>query len=229
MHYNQNPGGWNGFTTLSEFYNKFEAADKRRGVAYPTAGVANPGNRVNVGFLVGQQYNWANDAPLKDRTGLPLAFTPEVKLIENGANFEITGIRAYKYPIDYANDGSGNVDNDYVFFRLADVLLMKAEAILRGGTGTSAGTYGSTPLAIVNSIRTNRGASALASVNLDQLLEERGRELYLENWRRQDLIRFGKFLQPWQEKAASDPKYLLFAIPNQQLAVNPNLKPNPGY
>jgi len=229
MHYNQNPGGWNGFTTLSEFYNKFEATDKRRGVAYPTPGVANPGNRVNVGFLVGQQYNWANDAALKDRTGLPLAFTPEVKLIENGSNFEITGIRSYKYPIDYANDGSGNVDNDYVFFRLSDVLLMKAEAILRGGTGTSAGTYGSTALAIVNSIRTNRGASAVASVNLDQLLDERGRELYLENWRRQDLIRFGKFLQPWQEKAASDPKYLLFAIPNQQLAVNPNLKPNPGY
>jgi len=232
MHYNQNPGGWNGFTTLSDFYNKFEASDKRRGVAYPTPGAANPGNRVNVGFLIGQQYNWANDAALKDRTGLPLSFTPEVKLIENGANFEITGIRAYKYPIDYPNDGSGNVDNDYVFFRLTDVLLMKAEAILRGGTGTSAGPYGSTALSIVNNIRTSpsRGASALASLSLDQLIDERGRELYLENWRRQDLIRFGKFLAPFQEKpTASDPKYLLFAIPNQQLAVNPNLSANPGY
>jgi starch-binding outer membrane protein, SusD/RagB family len=53
--------------------------------------------------------------------------------------------------------------------------------------------------------------------------------MYLESWRRQDLIRFGKFLQPWQEKPTDDPKYLLFAIPNQQLAVNPNLQPNPGY
>ena len=232
MHYNQNPGGWNGFTTLSDFYNKFEATDKRRGVAYPTPGAANPGNRVNVGFLIGQQYNWADDAALKDRTGAPLAFTPEVKLIENGANFEVTGIRAFKYPIDYPNDGSGNVDNDYVFFRLPDVLLMKAEAILRGGTGTAAGPYGSTALSIVNYIRTNasRGASALAAVTLDQLIDERGRELYLESWRRQDLIRFGKFLTPFQEKpTASDPKYLLFAIPNQQLAVNPNLSANPGY
>lgn len=232
MHYNQNPGGWNGFTTLSDFYNKFEASDKRRGVAYPTPGAANPGNRVNVGFLIGQQYDWATDAALKDRTGLPLAFTPEVKLIENGANFEITGIRPFKYPIDYPNDGSGNVDNDYVFFRLTDVLLMKAEAILRGGTATTAGPYGGTPLEIVNYIRTNpsRGASALTSLNLDQLLDERGRELYLENWRRQDLIRFGKFLDPFQEKPEqSDPKYLLFAIPNQQLAVNPNLTRNPGY
>lgn len=232
MHYKQNPQGWNGFTTLSDFYNKFEATDKRRGVNYPTAGAPpNPGNRVNVGFLVGQQYDWTNDTLLRDRTGALMIFTPEVKIIETGNNLEITGIRAYKYPIDYPNDGSGNTDNDYVFFRLADVLLMKAEAILRGGTGTAAGTYGSTPVALVNSIRTHasRGASALASVTLDQLLDERGRELYLESWRRQDLIRFGKFLQPWQEKAQSDPKYLLFAIPNQQLAVNPNLKQNPGY
>ena len=232
MHYNQNPGGWNGFTTLSDFYGKFEAGDKRRGVAYPTPGAANPGNRQNVGFLVGQQYDWATDAVLKDRSGAPLAFTPEVKLIEGGDNLEVTGIRTFKYPIDYVNDGNGNVDNDYVFFRLADVLLMKAEAIMRGGTGTAAGSYGSTALAIVNSIRTNpsRGASSLAALTLDQLLDERGRELYWENWRRQDMIRFGKFLLPFQEKTAtSDPKYLLFAIPNQQLAVNPNLQPNPGY
>jgi hypothetical protein len=230
MHYNQNPGGWNGFTTLSDFYGKFEAADKRRGVAYPTAGLPNPGNRINVGFLIGQQYNWANDAVLQDRNGAPLIFTPAVKLEEVNDNLEVTGIRAYKYPIDYVNDGSGNIDNDYVFFRLADVLLMKAEAIQRGGTGTVAGTYGNTALAIVNNIRANRGATALATVTLDNLLDERGRELYLESWRRQDLIRFGKFLAPFQEKNyTSDAKYLLFAVPNQQLAVNPNLTPNPGY
>ncbi|MBC7947450.1 MAG: RagB/SusD family nutrient uptake outer membrane protein [Chitinophagaceae bacterium] len=233
MHYKQKPEGWNGFTTLSDFYNKFEPADKRRGVAYntPAGALPNPGNRVNVGILTGQQYDWAVDTALKDRTGAPLAFTPNVKSIEVGTNLEVTGYRAYKYAIDYPNAGSGNTDNDYVFFRLADVLLMKAEAILRGGTGTVAGTYGSTALALVNSIRTNagRGASALASVSLDQLLDERSRELYLESWRRQDLVRFGKFLLPWQEKAASDPKYLLFAIPNEQLAVNPNLTPNPGY
>ncbi|RYY59848.1 MAG: RagB/SusD family nutrient uptake outer membrane protein [Chitinophagaceae bacterium] len=234
MHYNQVPQGWNGFSTLSDFYDKFEATDKRRGVAYPPYSGAppNPGARVNVGILAGQQYNLTTDAPLDDRTGAPLIFTPEVSSIETGTNLEITGYRAYKYPIDYTNDGSGNIDNDYVYLRLADVLLMKAEAILRGGTGTAAGPYGSTPLAIVNYIRTlpSRGASALGSVTLDVLLDERSREMYLEGWRREDLVRFGKFLQPFQEKpGTSDPKYLLFAIPNQQLAVNPNLKPNPGY
>jgi hypothetical protein len=221
MHYNQNPQGWNGFTTLSDFYNKFEASDTRRGVAYPTA-LPNPGNRVNVGFLIGQQYDWTTDAPLKDRTGAPLVFTPEVKSIETGTNLEVTGIRSYKYPIDYPNEGSGNVDNDYVVFRYADVLLMKAEALLRTNNAGAA-------LVIVNNIRLNRGASALGALTLDNLIDERGREMYLESWRRQDLIRFGKFLQPWQEKGESDPKYLLLAIPNQQLAVNPNLRPNPGY
>ena len=224
MHYNQQPSGWNGFSTLSDFYNKFEAADKRRGVAYPSnsATYPNPGNRVNVGLLVGQQYDMRNDAPLKDRTGAPLAFTPQVSIIEKGTNLEVTGIRAYKYPIDYVNTDAGNVDNDMPYFRLADVMLMKAEALLR--TNNAAGG-----LTIVNTIRANRGASNFGSLTLDNLLDERARELYLENWRRQDLVRFGKFLLPWQEKAASDPKFLLFPIPNGQLAANPNLVQNPGY
>ena len=230
MHYNQNPGGWNGFTTLSDLYNKFEASDSRRGVAYVTPGAANPGSRINVGFLVGQQYDFNTGVALTDRSSVPLVFTPAVSLVEIGTNLERTGIRAYKYPIDFINDGSGNIDNDYVFFRLADVLLMKAEAIQRGGTATTAGIYGGTALAIVNNLRINRGATALGSLTLDNLIDERAREMYLESWRRQDMIRFGKFLQPFQEKTdVSDPKYLLFAIPNPQLAANPNLTRNPGY
>ncbi|MDO6432050.1 RagB/SusD family nutrient uptake outer membrane protein [Flavitalea sp. BT771] len=225
MHYKQNPSGWNGFTTLSDFYNKFEATDTRRGVAYPTlpTGATNPGNRVNVGFLRGQQYDLKTDTALTDRNGAPLAFTDNVQLIETGTNLEVTGIRVDKYPIDYANDGSGNVDNDYVYFRISDVMLMKAEALLRSG-GDAA-----TALGLVNQIRTARGASPLGALTLDILLDERGRELYWEDFRRQDLIRFGKFLGAWQLKGASDPKYLLFTIPNTQLAVNPNLKQNPGY
>ena len=60
-------------------------------------------------------------------------------------------------------------------------------------------------------------------------LAERGRELYWEGWRRQDLIRFGKYLNAWQEKPASGPERLLFPIPSTALAVNPNLEQNPGY
>jgi len=67
-------------------------------------------------------------------------------------------------------------------------------------------------------------------VDLPILYAERGRELYLENWRRQDMVRFGTYLGPIEQGPTSSlPKYLIFPIPNQQLAVNPNLTQNPGY
>lgn len=232
-HYNMVPSGYNGPCALPTFYDTFGSTDIRRGTYYTYAnGPANPGKRVNVGFLVGQQYNLQTDVALTDRSGAPLAFTRDVKIIETGANLEVTGIRPMKYPPDFTNNSAGAIDNDMVHFRLPDVLLMKAEAILRGGTGTTAGTYGSTPLALVNSIRTNasRNAGALAAVDLPTLYAERGRELYLEQWRRQDMVRFGTFLGPIEQgPTSSDPKYLIFPIPNQQLAVNPNLTQNPGY
>jgi hypothetical protein len=144
-------------------------------------------------------------------------------LIETGSNLEVTGIRIFKYPVDWPNTGGGQWNNDYVYFRLADVMLMKAEALLRTNSAAAA-------LTIVNAIRANRGATPLGTLTLDNLLDERARELYSENWRRQDLIRFGKYLAPKQLKSdVSDPKYLLFPIPNQQVAANPNLTQNPGY
>ena len=232
FHYHMRPSGWNGWATLSDFYNKFESADKRRGIVYSTPPISplNPGNRINVGFLAGQQYDLTTDDSLTDRTGAPLFFTPEVKNIETAPNLEVTGIRPLKYFPDWSNTESP--DNDFVIFRLSDVLLMKAEAILRGGTGTTGGTYGDNPTLIVNAIRTHssRNATPLPSVTLVNLIDERGRELWWEGWRRQDLIRFGKFLDPFQEKEyESDPKYLLFPIPAAQLAVNPNLQQNRGY
>lgn len=216
LHYNQRPSGWNGFTTLSDFYSKFEAADTRRGMAYP--GVTDVSG-LRVGFLVGQQFDQAGVA-LKDRKGNALAFTPEVALKETGNNLEVTGIRVVKYPPDYS--GGDQADNDYVIFRLGDVLLMKAEALMRTSKAADA-------LLLVNQVRTKRGATAINAVTLDNLLDERGRELYWEGWRRQDQIRFGKFLQPNQLKPQTDAKRLLFPIPSEQLAVNPNLSQNPGY
>ncbi len=232
LHYSQ--GGFNGTTTLSDFYNKFELTDRRREAVYDYPNSPpNPGRRVNVGFLIGQQYDLYTDAPLTEGT-VPLIFTPEVKNIEPGPNLTMPGIRPIKYPPDYLNFYFfiSPATNDYVYFRLPDVLLMKAEAILRGGSPTNAGSYGNSALSIINAIRnhSSRSATPLSSINLDVLLDERGRELWWENWRRQDMIRFEKFLLPFQEKNyQSDLKYLIFPIPYEQLAVNPNLKQNPGY
>jgi hypothetical protein len=225
-HYNMNPAGWNGWSTLSDFYDKFQATDQRRGgyYNYPAA-LPNPGQRQNVGFLVGQQYNLTTDAPLNARNpaSAPLAFKREVKIRETDPNIlELSGIRVIKYAFDYSAPGDQK-NNDVVLFRYADVLLMKAEAMLR--TNNAAGA-----LLIVNPIRLKRNALPLASVDLNALLDERGREMYWESYRRQDLIRFGKYLQAWQEKPADvGTKNLIFPIPSSQLAANPNLAQNPGY
>ncbi|MFT4759990.1 MAG: hypothetical protein ACI9XO_001707 [Paraglaciecola sp.] len=216
LHYNQNPSGWNGFTTLSAFYDSFEDGDMRKYNEYP--GIFEEGG-VNSGFLIGQQFD-ADGVALQDRKGNPLSYTREVALVETGANLEVTGIRPQKYPIDYAN--GDNVDNDAVLYRYADVLLMKAEALLRNGNAGEA-------TSIVNEIRTKRMTSEFSTMNLEMLLDERGRELYWEAHRRQDLIRFGKFLDAWENKPATGEERLLFPIPNTALATNPNLMQNPGY
>jgi len=222
LHYNQTPDGWNGFTTLADFYKSFEATDERRGGAYP--GLTDKIG-LRTGFLEGQQFGPGGVA-LKNRSGLPLVFTENVNL---NYSTEAQGIRVIKYfPKPEANNtiNDDNVDNDYIFLRYADVLLMKAEAIMRGGTDPN----GQTPLAIVNSLRTLRGASALGSVDEAAMLAERGRELYWEAWRRNDQIRFGTFNNPVDQRPiASDKTRTLYPIPQRAVDTNPNLTQNPGY
>jgi hypothetical protein len=70
----------------------------------------------------------------------------------------------------------------------------------------------------------------MTSVDLPKLLAERGRELYLEAWRRNDMVRYGTFNAPVGERpAASDPSRCVYPIPNIALSSNPNLKQNFGY
>jgi len=234
-HYNQRPSSWNGFTTLSEFYDKFETDDIRRNAVIPdyTDKVGS-----TAGFLVGQAYGPVKASnpkepgsigdkigPLFDRSGNPLIFTRRASIFFNG---EASGIRTNKFPLDPSsiNDGGWGSPNEFPFFRLADIRLMKAEAILRGGTPTG----GETALTIVNGIRTIRNASTLGSVNLNTLIDERGRELYLEGWRRNDLVRYEKFNDPVEERATkSDGAKVVYPIPTNALSSNPNLKQNFGY
>jgi starch-binding outer membrane protein, SusD/RagB family len=241
LHYNswdqQAPNaGWNGFSTVSEVYNAFDATDTRKGnVPYPAPNAAgvSPISGLNVGMDEGQQYN-ETGTPIKDRKGNLLNFAPTVSLIEsNVATLEGDGIRVMKYYPDYAAYNGGNASNQLVLFRYADVLLMMAEADLRGASGGSGDA-----LTIVNTLHATRGAQPLAAISLvntsnlydgTTLLEERQKELYWERWRREDLIRFGAFLLPWDLKPTDNPKYLLYAIPTTQLIVNPNLHQNPGY
>ena len=241
-HYNMVPSGWNGFVILSDFCNKFDTLKDSR--AYDTLSQHTSKLFRNVGVLTGLQYGptdpgsgkhfvGAPKAALTDRSGSPLVFTKSASLF---FSTEARGYRANKYPLDPqsmvgSGDGSSST-NDYVFYRYADALLMKAEAILRGGAGTN----GDTPSSIINTIRGHRSnykGQPLATVStaaLQDVLDERGRELYLEAVRRNDLVRFGVFNQPVTERpVASDPTRCLFPIPYVALSSNPNLKQNPGY
>jgi starch-binding outer membrane protein, SusD/RagB family len=210
LHYNQIPSSpWNGFTTIAEVYDSFNANDSRRSVMW-----------------LGQQYadlTWpvmnTTGTPLKDRTGKPLLFTKNCPI--TGAD-ESQGIRVPKYQPDVAAPG-GQAENDFVIFRLADIMLVKAEALARSGNAAAA-------LPIVNEIRKRAGVANLTAVTIDDIYKERTYELFWEGVRRQDQIRFGKFTDGYTNKTAkSADKVLLFPIPTNQLASNPKLKQNPGY
>lgn len=259
LHYNSyDPkapnAGWNGFSTIAEFYNTFAVngataaqnpadtlLDGRIGGRFKSGVTDVPGSGLRPGLLIGQQFDDVGNkkhyrgwAPADGPNAKLLSFNPVLasNMIETVPGLlEATGIRVLKYSPDFANyDGSGG--NDVIIFRYPDVVLMVAEAKMRAAAPDNAGA-----MAMVNALRSARGAPALTSMTLaaatnyapNSLLAERGRELYWEWVRRTDLIRFGTFLRPWPYKPADDPKYLLFPIPSQALAANPNLTQNPGY
>jgi hypothetical protein len=133
------------------------------------------------------------------------------------------------------SDASGEfTDTDFPLFRIADVYLMYAEAVLRGGNGGDEGTA----ITYVNKIRERSYAAPVSSIDLDFILNERARELYWEGTRRTDLIRYGRFTDgnyvwPWKGGVAegtSVPSFRnLFPLPSTDLNANPNLTQNPGY
>ena len=144
------------------------------------------------------------------------------------------GYRSIKFfpDINDYNVYSRNQDNDVPIFRYADILLMKAEAILRGATATN----GDTPQSLFNQIRSYCNAPLLEhSPSLDELLEERAREFYAETWRRNDLIRFGKFEDDWGYKNQYHPEAKtekwrrIFPVSVGLMNSNTNWKQNYGY
>lgn len=227
LHYNQNApdntgGGWNGFTTLAEFYDSFEGdpntnfvgdgQEERRGFV-PDETTANGENfGIGYGFLVGQQYD-EDGSRLKTRQNTDLVFTKELPGLVG--NTESTGIRVIKY-----HPTNGSFANHKIVFRFSDAYLMKAEAMMRMGEDVTG---------MVNQLRELRKASPLSSVSEEDLLAERGRELYGEYWRRNDLIRFGAFTDTWQFKDNTEEFRTLFPIPSSAIISNPNLTQNPGY
>lgn len=208
-HYNQNPSGWNGFSTLAETYYAFDEDDQRRQI-----------------FQVGLQVDPVTGQPLKDRTGAPLFFTPEIKDATQASETE--GARIVKWPADPNGVVNGH-GNDYAYFRLAEIYLIKAEALNELGQTDEA-------IQIINMLRERvfdepeplAGTFTQASLR-DRILQERLFELTAEAKRRQDLIRHGDFTMPWAFKEAGEPFRVLMPIPQTQIDANPLLEQNPGY
>lgn len=158
--------------------------------------------------------------------GKPLVYMPlELKLNLSDSPYKQTaGARVGKYEVDRTAYSDGRqVDNDIVLFRYGDALLMKAEAKVRNGED------GSIEL---NAIRDRVGMPHVEST-LNNILKERLLELVWEGWRRQDLIRFGKYTKAYDQRIPIENENTgfttVFPIPQKCLNLNKNLKQNKGY
>lgn len=203
--YNIPAAGWDGFIAQPDFFASYDEADTRRAKTW----------------LYGE-FSGADGS---------FTISPEVpeEAYANGRGLNM-GAPVGKW--EYQTDGllksdQTSMDNDFAVFRYADVVLMYAEACLRQGKAAEAVAH-----ADLQAIRTRAGLDPFTAETLTEetLLAERGHELAVEGWRRQDLIRFGKYNGSWWCKPSASPAYTeLYPIPRERLGANPNLKQNPGY
>tara|TARA_R110001606_G_scaffold394882_1_gene566213 strand:+ start:14254 stop:15747 length:1494 start_codon:yes stop_codon:yes gene_type:complete len=149
-------------------------------------------------------------------------YTLEVGSLDNPGAEPQAGVRNIKfYPVT-PMDGGG-ASNDFPIYRYADVLLMMAECNVRLNNDGAAKPF-------VDQVRQRAGLDGLAgNPTLNDIYNERGFELNWEGHRRQDMIRFEKFLLPNDFRGTSENYRKLFPIPTSALDANPGLEQNPGY
>src|SRR5690606_33037441 len=179
---------WNGYSALEDFYNSYDDSDARK----------------KANFIVGPQFDYNGSAILDYAATdgqLELDYTPEINELEPNASRK-GGARLNKF--SFRQFGRDDMDNDMPLVRLGEMYLIRAEGMARAG--------GDWSLAIpdVNTIRARANVGPMASMTADSFFDERGREMFMETTRRQDLIRFGKFDDPWWEKTNNDPTKDLF-------------------
>lgn len=205
------PSGWGGYRTTSAFVNLFP------GAATDPDGASVDGRAIF--FTEGQTLSIADVAEFTNGWAVPKFNNLEAS----------TGQRA---------PGVDQVSTDYPVFRLAEAYLMLAEAEVQESGSISATTLGYLNELRVRAYGDNSGDVTVGDVDLDWILDERGRELYLEATRRTDLVRHNKFsggdyIWPWKggvQAGMASPNHLdIFPIPSSDLIANPNLSQNDGY
>lgn len=238
--YNLRNTPWGGICAIPQFINTFDESDAR----------------YENNWIKGQQYTSAGQmlyVAQGDFTGAPLAFVNELPGLEKGES--VHGFRLNKFEI---KPGSTNrLSNDYPLFRYAEVLMMKAEALLRNGqpdaaativTGVRQRNFTADPAkAVVTGAQLMMGSSYAygmkdevnnqftneggADIQYGRFLDELGWEFDQEGHRRTDMIRFGAFTKKsWLSHAATNNiNRTLFPIPRTEIEKNSNLKQNQGY
>ena len=169
--------------------------------------------------------------------GKQVHFTEDIALVKEDNTIDVGNddaaiqkgchsIKWFMTPADYNN--GRNQSNDLPIFRYADILLMKAEALARLGQAGAKDLF--------NQIRTYAGAPQInGEPTLQDIYDERGREFFDENWRRNDMIRFGHFEDEFFPHyknfpdANFDKRHRIFPVEQEMLDLNPGWTQNAGY
>lgn len=215
-----NFSSWNGICAQPEYVQLFDPEDAR----------------YKATFLIGKQIDRSTGQVIITDHNFELDHTVSVTMLPNteydgtpwGAVNQHDGARCLKWP--YAQDLVSAMENDFHIFRLADIYLMKAEALLRSGGSVAEATQ------LVNAVRQRGYGSSTknyTTVGLKEIQLERRLELAWEGWSRQDDIRFGVFDKGmWAASNCerdSREHLKLYPISQDAWQTNPNLKQNPGY
>ncbi|MDR0763926.1 MAG: RagB/SusD family nutrient uptake outer membrane protein [Bacteroidales bacterium] len=212
LHYGMfdNPN-WAGYRFRGNFIDKFETGDKRA-------------------LFVGEE-KWMGDNPTDYTYGYAGYKYRNIPSTLTLAECDTVLAHDGKFGNDPIG---GSADNDYPLFRLAEMYLIYAEAVKRGGSGGDEATA----IGYLNLLRNRAELLPVSSYDLDYILDERGRELYWECQRRTDLVRYNRFttdayLWEWKggvkEGKALDVHYNIFPLPSTDVSANTNLDQNPGY
>lgn len=224
---------WGGICAIPQFIESFDPEDAR----------------LKENYIQGLQFTFAGDTLKRSDNGEPLYYTNTLPSIDKSTMYD--GYRWGKF--EYKEGSTNRLSNDFPLLRYADVLFMKAEALMRSGqpgagelvTRIRQRNFKNNPdKAIVTDqdlvggsvydygrrdsyLTTHEGG---ADVKYGRFLDELGWEFCQEGRRRQDMIRFGVFsTKSWFSHDASNSNRTIYPIPNQALLTNSNLKQNPGY
>ena len=235
--YNLQSSPWGGVCAIPQFISTFDPSDAR----------------LTDNYIMGQQYTANGDSlfgTMGAYVGKPLAYRNYLPGVDQSE--EVDGYRLGKFEI--AMGATNRLSNDWPLFRYADVLMMKAECLLRTGDADGAAAlvtkvrerdFKSDPSkAVVTGAQLLKGSSydyglrnhltstdeGGADIQYGRFLDELGWEFNQEARRRTDMIRFGVFVKKsWLSHSPNGDYRALFPIPKTEIDKNPNLKQNPGY